>query len=248
MRILYDNDLDGATLTESTEDASYPVENIQDTRLAKVWRAGGCSSESIVIDLGATAPCSVVAFVNHNLSVSAGCQIQHGTSAAAALASPTTAASITQRSGIMAAFFGTAESRYWAVTFADDPNTDGYIELGRAFIGQALQIAPSSNPEIPIASNRSDMQTFTRHNQFYGDEGVEYKTYTYAFPYASDTMRAAVQTMFDTVGGFKPLIFMNFDTTFDVIEPEYAVITGPIEFQHRAGPGWSWELELRGVT
>ena len=54
MRILYDSVIDSAvTLTPSSENANYPVENIYDGRLSKQFRTTGDTSENIVIDAGA---------------------------------------------------------------------------------------------------------------------------------------------------------------------------------------------------
>ena len=39
MRILYYNEVDKNTVTASSEDSGYPVENIQDYQLAKKWRS-----------------------------------------------------------------------------------------------------------------------------------------------------------------------------------------------------------------
>ncbi len=55
MRILYNNLWDLYTLTESQEDANYPVENTQDVRLAKVWRTETASAASIIISAGSAA-------------------------------------------------------------------------------------------------------------------------------------------------------------------------------------------------
>ena len=55
MRILYNNLWDLYTLTESHEDANYPVENTQDVRLAKVWRTETASAASVVISAGSAA-------------------------------------------------------------------------------------------------------------------------------------------------------------------------------------------------
>ncbi|KKM08125.1 hypothetical protein LCGC14_1727040, partial [marine sediment metagenome] len=52
MRVLYNNLWDLYTLTESHEDANYPVENTQDVRLAKVWRTETASAASVVISAG----------------------------------------------------------------------------------------------------------------------------------------------------------------------------------------------------
>ena len=55
MRLIYNNLWDLYTLTESQEDANYPVENTQDVRLAKVWRTETASAASVVISAGSAA-------------------------------------------------------------------------------------------------------------------------------------------------------------------------------------------------
>ena len=52
MRILYNNLWDNFTLVESQEDANYPVENTQDTRLVKTWRTSTASAASVVLAAG----------------------------------------------------------------------------------------------------------------------------------------------------------------------------------------------------
>jgi len=55
LRILYHNEWDLYSLTESQEDASYPVENTQDIRLVKTWRTTTASAATVTIASGSAA-------------------------------------------------------------------------------------------------------------------------------------------------------------------------------------------------
>ena len=49
MRLLHDNKIDGATLTPSSENATYLAANLKDTRLSRKWRTTGDEDESLLI-------------------------------------------------------------------------------------------------------------------------------------------------------------------------------------------------------
>jgi hypothetical protein len=53
LRIAYSNLIDEATttLTESSQDASYPVENVQDQRLSTIWKSTGATEENVIVTL-----------------------------------------------------------------------------------------------------------------------------------------------------------------------------------------------------
>ena len=136
MRILFHNDWDLGTLTESQEDASYPVENTQDIRLVKTWRTSTASASTIVLDAGAgsTYTCDCCAILNHNFTASAGIFIQAST--AATWATAALSAEVAYRADTMVLFFtNTTGYRYWRFSFDELTLAAGYYEIGRLFLG-----------------------------------------------------------------------------------------------------------------
>ena len=73
MRVAYQNytDATGVTLIASTEDASYPVANIQDQRLSTRWRTTAITSQSVIVDLGSARAIDTVAILGHNVASAA---------------------------------------------------------------------------------------------------------------------------------------------------------------------------------
>lgn len=245
MRILYDNLWDDYTLTDSHEDASYPAENTQDVRLVKVWRTETASAATIAIDAGTglTITCDCAAVIAHNFTASAGVFVQAAT--APTFAAVALSASITWRDGPMVGYFSSGTFRCWRFSFDELTNADGYYEVGRLFLGAYLQVDPSSMVEFPEEHTRTDRQAFSRTGQFYGDQGVGYKQLDYRFEWASNSAKTLIETMWDTVGRHTPLLIMNYDTTFSVIEPLYAVLVEDITFEHRRYDRWNFGMKLR---
>jgi len=245
MRILYNNLWDDYDLTESHEDANYPVENTQDIRLAKRWRTETASAASIVIDAGtgATITCDTCAVIEHNFNASAGVFIQ--ANATDSWAGASLSAQVSYRAGPMVLFFTSSAYRFWRFSFDHLTNADGYYEIGRLMLGAYLQIDPSSMVEFPEKHPRSDRLSFSISNQPYTDEGMGHKELSYQFQYAGNTMKASMVTLWETVGKHTPLLLMNYDTTYTVIEPLYCSIVDDMEFSHLKHDKWNFNLELR---
>lgn len=245
MRLIWDNLWDDYTLTESQEDANYPAENTQHVHLTKVWRTTTASAATLALDAGTglTITCDCAAILAHNFSASAGVCVQAAT--APTFASIALSANVTWRDGTMVVYFTSGAYRCWRISIDDTGNSDGYYEVGRVFLGEYLQVDPSSAVEFPEAHQRTDRQTFGLTNQLYADEGIGFKTYRYRFRWAANAMKASIQSMWEGAGMHSPLVFMNYDTQFSVVPPMYCIITDPIEFQHQAFDHWDFELNLR---
>lgn len=248
MRILWNNLWDLYSLTESQEDASYPAENTQDIRLVKVWRTQTASAATIAIDAGAglTITCDAAAILAHNFTASAGICVQAAT--APTFAAIAMSANVTWRDGPMVVYFSANTLRCWRFSFDELTLADGYYEVGRLFLGQYLQVDPSSLVEFPQEQVRTDNVQFSRDGQLYADEGICYKQLRYQFQEASASAKTLIETMWAGsagVGKHKPLLLMNYDETFTVIEPLYCAIAEDIVFKHKTHDYWDWDLVLR---
>lgn len=153
----YANYTDASTLSGGSWNASYPLSNLKDSRLALVSRSADLvtSSTIIQIDLGASKPVRVMGLANHNLSLSATVAVQMATDAGFA--------GITYNSGALPAWpvgydadaasyprptWGAAVNltgRYFRFVIADPGNPAGFVQIGRTFIGNGFQ--PSINME-----------------------------------------------------------------------------------------------------
>ena len=76
IRFLYDNKLDIATLTESSQVSTMPVEKLQNPHRTRVWRTASDTRQWVEIDLGAGYVCKAVALINHNFFEVANCKFR----------------------------------------------------------------------------------------------------------------------------------------------------------------------------
>lgn len=246
MRFLWENDLDSGTLTASTEDPNFVASSLVDTRLTTIWKSMTVGSQTIVVDLTNAASVSAIAIANHNFTASVTALIE-GNSSDSWGAAPVSE-TITYRSTIMMLFFTAASYRYWRFSFDDPTNTDGFISVGRLFLGEYLQADPSSLIEFPEEHIRTDSFQTSEGNQLYADEGIGYNIYRYSYRRVEDTQKGNIESMHDTVGKHKPIFFTNFDTAYTVIEPIYCQIQNDITFRYFGGSKWDYDLTLREVN
>ena len=252
MRIMYRNYWDDYALAESEEDATYPVENTQDIRLVKVYHSATVGT-IVKLDLdagtGEAITCDCCAIINHNLSGSSETSIQACDSYLSDNDFETGSVNsvITHRSGPMVVFFESGSHRWWRFKIEDTvaSNSDGYVKIGRLFLGTYIQVDPSSLVEFPVKHVRNDQVMFSKSNQLYADEGVGWKELHYKFPRSTNSMKGSVETMFGSCGKFKPILVMNYDTTFTIIDPLYCSVTEDITFKHMKNDKWEYDLVLR---
>jgi len=246
MRIAYTNLIDaGSAPTTSTEDLLYPEENLHNQRLAKRWRSTDPSAQTIVCNLGSAQAVDTIAIMGHNISASATLTIEAGT--ADSWGSPAFTTSLTYNTAAVLKFLAAAQTyQYWRFTIDDGSNSDGYVEVGRFWLGTYLALDPSSLDSFTVTKTRSDTVGSGRDFQKFATQGVGRRIFSLQFPWTSGTSLTAIQTMYDTVGNHSSMIFCNFDSlrTYVLVDPCYVSIEGDINFQHQGYQHYTWGLTL----
>lgn len=148
-------------------------------------------------------------------------------------------------------FFPERYKRRFAKFTINDPNNDAAaIEVGRFWIGEYLDISPSSLIDFKVTKKNSDRTIYGRNRQKWSDEGVDWRKFDLSFPVSAVATAASlldkVQRMYDSVGAAHSVIFCNFDSIRDyqIVEPCYCSIVGDMEFQHRRSQRYTWGLTL----
>lgn len=246
MRIAYLNLFDSATaVTASSEDILYPVENLDSPRLAKEYRTEDASAQTIVVDLGAAQDVDTIAIISHNISASADTVIE--ANASDAWGSPSFTTSLTWQSGMILKYLSSAESyRYWRFSVDDGTNADGYVSIGKLWLGERIQITPTSLLNFSVRKVRDDVVVYGRGRQKYANAGEGWRRFDLRFPRTRTTTLSAIQTMYDTVGNHTSVIFSNFDTIrdYEIVEPCYCSIVGDLDFSHRRGMQFEYTLRF----
>lgn len=245
MRIAYTNLVDSAALSASSENVIYPVENVQNGRLAKPWRTTSTTGVNCIVDLGAATAVSTVAIMGHTLTTSATLTIE--ANSADSWAAPAWSTTLTSLSGVILKYLDAAQTyRYWRFTMEDASSGSAYIDIGRLWLSSYLQVDPSSITEFTVGKERSDTVTVGRGKQKFATEGVGWRTFDLRFKVHSGTMLTAIQTLYDTVGNHESIIFSHFDSirTYPIVEPVYCSIDGGIDFSHRRSMKFDYALKL----
>jgi hypothetical protein len=247
---LYSDAVDDSAITSSSEDANFPDDNVATNSLIQVWRAGSVATEWVRVDAGSsnTITADAVCIAGHNFTSSVSVILRAASTTTALSAAPTTSAAVTYRSGVMAGYFTSNTERYWQLDISDSSNGDGFVSVGRLFIGEYLQMDPSSYDEVSIGKVRTDRAYYSITNQVYGDVGTEHYELSYKFPRTTATARTNIETFYGSVGLTQPFFFMNFDTEFSVLPPLYVTLTSDIIFKYHAG-NWfdDYVLNMREV-
>lgn len=189
------NRLDAATLSGGSWSSLLPRNNLKTRELEEVARTTDATTASAVIniDLGDVYPLRVVTLHNHNLSQTGSWRVKLGTTSGGSeiYSGPwqaawfldfddphtpweagawwTTPDTDYRRHPFLAPIMLPAGSaaRYVRIEFDDTANADGYIQIGRAFIGDGLQ--PELGPVYGLQDGWRDLSGVV-----YADGGADF--------------------------------------------------------------------------
>ena len=246
IRFSYANLVDSADLTPSSQISTLPAANLQDSRPTAVWRTEGCADESVVIDLGSPGTATLAALLEHNLTSSATISLQ--ANSADSWTSPPFSASLDWHPSIIIELFNQVSYRYWRLAVADSANPDGYLQIGRLWLGDCFQPARDFDKDFSI--RRVDPSEVS-----YGDSGS--RTVSDRTPYrvasirfsstaekdAFDQLIAAVGAGKDFIAALDPDGLVWSDGLHDYTL--YCHLESAPEWGHRVNDRWSLAMRLR---
>jgi len=185
MRVLWKNRWDDATLTVTSEDPDFPVTNTQHRWHTRTYRSeAGLSGSSIDIeaDLGSDYDVQAIVIKNHNLVMTnSGDELR--LQARASDADPWGAIDvvISVTPGLIILFFGSVKNyRYWRLRLIDSANADGYIEIGRIYLGPFFEFHYDIRTRSPVFRDLSTVKRSTG-GQISSDQKPRYKEWAFGF-------------------------------------------------------------------
>ena len=138
IRFMWKNLWDIGTLTASSEDPNFPASNTRNRWYTRTWRSTSVAgTEWLKVDLG--FPQRVAAFIIkfHNFTSGAVVKLQGNN--ADDWTAPGYEAVLPINQHIIVHFFNEMSLQYWRVTIEDTSNSNGYIEIGRVFLGSYFE-------------------------------------------------------------------------------------------------------------
>jgi hypothetical protein len=142
---------DSAVFSATTENASYPLVNLQNIQPSIVYRSTSVAAHDLDVDLGAMVAVNFFALVKCNFTTSASIRVRTADSQSNLSASPSydsTALGFTppadyNNRGFYHYKSSPVTARWVRFTISDVGNADGYLEIGRLIVADAF--VPSRN-------------------------------------------------------------------------------------------------------
>jgi hypothetical protein len=266
MRIAYNNYADSpAIVSATTAITNYPITNTQNERLKTSFRTSTLSNLVLKIDLGSVKTITVAALSGHNLTSSA-TVVFSAIDANPIIYSPTTEVRfvsalaytgyiLTEASEKLTTetpdylITGTSESvvQYCYFEINDPTNPDGFIEIGRVWVGEYITIDPSSLLGFSVIKKASDIVQHTKGQQKFAIAKTGWREFNFDFPISNYVMIKQIEDMYDYCGNYKSILFCNFDDIrgYVLVEPVYCSINGNMAFKHDEKMKFEYSFSLK---
>jgi len=195
-----------AILTANSNSINYPTTNILDSRLSRIFRTSSSTTAEIVFDCVTAVSVDTIGIANHNITSSVTTLKVQG-NATDSWGSPSVDETLTYNSGIITNDFTGGSYRYWRIQIIDATNPDGFIEIGRAWIGEKYQLSEIL-PSIEHQAVDPSIVTRTAANQTYGDIRTGYDIIDVSFPVVPYAEKTELFDIFRDIGSYTPTFFI----------------------------------------
>lgn len=234
----YPNRATAATITGGSWSASLPAQNVADKQMWKVARStdDALASTKFTADFGAAKQVRCIALANHNLSAVATVRVTFGSTAGGYdiwdggwqpawrmsfdnLAEWESATWWTGTAGdeylrspyaVTAIAGDTYSARYISVEINDTTNADGYVQIGRLFVGGALQ--PTYNPQYGLQDGLKDLSTVdaAESGAMWGNEKRRLRYTSFVLPYTTPAEAAYLHEMQRSLGTIGEVLYIPY--------------------------------------
>lgn len=243
MQILYDNHIENATITPSTENPEYDFDTaLNDTRLSRVGRTTSDTNQNIVFSFTGTVDVTYIALLTNNLTSGATVTIEANSSDS--WGAPPVQETLTYYDGYWVTSFTQETYQYWRLTIDDSSNPDGYLELSYVFLGESLAMPPMlRNQKLPKTTTSTSQKS--KRGQLYGNRELIVRTANINFAQAiADSYKTNIDTFFEAVETIKPFIMLVWENSLDVEPPMYCNLTKNLEWSRAKGEDVTWNLTI----
>lgn len=240
MRLHWNNLIDSATLTSDNADPNYPLSAIQGIHLTEAFRFADLTGGYIDIDLGSAKAVSSVGIIG-NLTASATITIKGNSTES--WAAPPVDETVTAYDRNLIEYFTEAEYRYWRLEIADSGNPDGYIEIGRIFLGTFAQL-PGIKPEMSLEREDLSSREFSPTGQAFTVVRPQRISFSVNFPSIEEDDRKNMLDAFKQNGIHTPMFVAVWEESFDVQEPVYVLFDKALSFDKGSRGGIIWTASI----
>jgi len=230
MVLAYDNLLKTATMTASSEDASYPISNVYHKWKRHVYKSVDTVTSSVItITFNEAKVINSFYMLYTNVdNVSCVLKDSSGGTLATWTTNPTN---------------GTVSDVYSAEITVSAPDT---IYIGAMFLGSSISNDKTAEQDIPLDS--SDVPTFSSDSQVSGRKGSVTRSGKITIPDLSYTQRQALEEAFYECSNIVPFFLDLWEDTPLAFEPLYGVFASGLEITHHPEDGDTIAFSFREVN
>jgi hypothetical protein len=210
-----------SVLSVNSSLPNYPVTNVLDSRLSRIFKTDGELTAEIVFDAGSAVTVSGIAIANHNISFSFS-TVKLQANATDVWTAPSFELDLTCESSLISCDFPEETYRYWRLQVIDSTNANGYIQLGRVWIGQSY-VTPGISTTLTHDRTSASVKSSSTSGQTYQDKRFLYSSINTTFPAVTHTEKAEIFNILDTIDIGEPF-FVTFDETCSDIGTLYVTM------------------------
>jgi hypothetical protein len=221
MKIAYDNLLESATITSTSENANYPVENLYHNWKRKYFQAGDdVLSLTLTLEWSIPQTIEAICIAYHNLD-GATATFYDGSD----VVLDTWTISVDYDTDMT---YGSQTGVYKIELALSAPVT---IYLGNLFVGEVIQNPKSADQDIPLYS--SDVVSSSSDRQIAGRKGSVTRGGSISIPLLTSAERKEIESIFYDRGKIEPFYLDLWDLSHADFEPLYCVFESDIQGSHK---------------
>jgi hypothetical protein len=242
MYFLYNNHVEGATITALSENPDYDFTTaFNDTSLSKVGRTVDDSAQTIIFDLLTAVAVSKVMIQDHNFT--SGVTLTLEANATNVWTAPSYTTSLTYNATYIYKDLTTDQTyRYWRLTVDDASNPDTYIEISKVFLGTHLSCYMDTG--IALDNNSNSSTSKSTSGQLFGNRQLQYKAAKFMLSDINPTLRTQLKAFWAANDIVKPFWLLIWETDLTVEEPIYCALTKPFNWSKQGVNGNLWTLAI----
>ena len=246
IRFSFHNLIDDATLTPSSQVASLPASNLQNPSPTIIWRTTDKDSENLLVDLGDPQNSSLIVLLNHNLKPDANITLQANSSDS--WSSPPFAQTLNWHEYLIIKYFDQALYRYWRLLISDSTNQDGYIQIGRLWIGTFYQPTHDISRNFTVEHVDPSIVSYSASGTKYVTQRTPFRRLNISFQ--NTNQKAQFDEILEATKSFKDFI-ISIDPENSVWQTgihDYSIychLENTPDWKHILNDRWALNLSLR---
>ena len=241
IRFMYDNyvDLSTTTITASSQATGFPASNVAHIWHTRHWRTTAISGQWIKFDLGSIKQTQCVIIKYHNkLSTSGYIAIEANSSDS--WASPAFSENMGDyvEDEILIYFFPADKwYRWWRIYINDPDNTDGYLRMGRIYLGKYF--GPERHFMQPHTKQRIDpsVKRYSTGGQISISQRESYIQIPYDFRSIALADVPNFKTMWNSVGQSMPYFVCEIPSSNPHLTTYYVINSDPWNIEEMSAKG-----------